>query len=80
MEMLRNAAARVTGTRQVLRAIKAGTLARVYVAVDADTFVFQQVVRAAEAVRLPIKRVPTMKELGRACGIDTDAAAAGILK
>ena len=80
MEMLKNAANRVVGTKQVLRGIKAGTLAKVYVAVDADTYIFQQVVRAAEAAKVPGQRVPAMKELGRTCGVETAAAAAGILK
>ena len=80
METLKNAANRVVGTKQVLRAINAGTILRVYVAVDADTFAFQRVVRAAEAARVPVKRVPSMKELGRACGIEIAAAAAGILR
>ena len=80
MEMLKNAANRVVGTKQVLRGIKAGTLAKVYVAVDADTFIFQQVVRAVEAAKVPVQRVPAMKELGRICGVETAAAAAGILR
>ncbi|MBR4711295.1 MAG: ribosomal L7Ae/L30e/S12e/Gadd45 family protein [Clostridia bacterium] len=80
MEALKQAAHRVVGTKQVLRAVKAGTLSAVYVAEDADTFIFQQVVRAAEAARVPVRRVPAMKELGRACGVETSAAAAGILK
>ena len=80
METLKNAPNRVVGTRQVLRGIKAGTVQRVYLAIDADTFVFQQVVRAAEAARIPVVRVPTMKELGRTCGVETNAAAAAILK
>ncbi len=80
MEMLKNAEKRVVGTKQVLRAIKAGTLTAVYVAEDADTFLFQRVVRAAEAARVPVRRVPSMKEMGRACGVDTAAAAAGICR
>ena len=80
MEMLKNAANRVVGTKQVLRGIKAGTLAKVYVAVDADTFIFQQVVSAAEAAKVPVQRVPAMKELGRICSVETAAAAAGILR
>ena len=40
MEMLKAAGSRkVVGTKQVLRAIKAGTVARVYVCSDADTFI-----------------------------------------
>ena len=79
METLKASPNRVVGTRQVLRALKAGTLKRVYVADDADTFLFQQVYRAAEAARVPLVRVPSMKELGKACGVSVDAVTAGIL-
>ena len=78
MEALRTSESRVVGTKQVLRAIKAGTLQRVYVANDADTFLYQRIIRAAEAAQVPVTRVATMKELGRACGVDVSAAAAGI--
>ncbi len=78
MDALRTAGNRVVGTRQVLRALKAGTLSRVYVANDSDTFLFQRILRAAEAAGVPVTRVPAMKELGRACGVDVPAAAAGI--
>ena len=80
MEMLRSAGKRVVGTKQVTRALKAGTAARVYVANDADTFIFQQVVRAAEDARVPCVRVDTMKELGMVSGVEVPAAAAAVLK
>ena len=80
MDMLRQGFPRVVGTKQVLRAMKAGSLSRVYVATDADTFIYQQVVRAAEEARVPCVRVATMKELGMLCGVQVSAAAAGILK
>ena len=81
MEMLKAAGSRkVVGTKQVLRAIKAGTVARVYVCSDADTFIYQQVVRSAEDAGVPCVRVPSMKELGMVCGVDVPAAAAGLLK
>ena len=43
MESLKNNANRIVGTKQVLRAVKAGKLQRVYVANDVDTFLYQQV-------------------------------------
>ncbi|MBR6029124.1 MAG: ribosomal L7Ae/L30e/S12e/Gadd45 family protein [Clostridia bacterium] len=78
MELLKASEKKVVGTRQVLRALKSGGLQRVYVADDADTFLFQQVIRAAEAARVPAVRVASMKELGQACGVEVAAAAAGI--
>ena len=42
MEMLKAAGSRkVVGTKQVLRALKAGTVSRVYICSDADTFIYQ---------------------------------------
>ena len=78
MDALKNAANKVVGTKQVLRGLKAGTVQRVYVANDSDTFLFQRVTGAAEAARVPVVRVATMKELGEACGVDVSTAAAGI--
>ena len=80
MELLKSGAARVVGTKQVTRALKAGTVRRAYVANDADTFIFQQVVRAAEAAGVSCVRVPTMKELGMVSGVEVATAAAAVLK
>ena len=65
MENLKTSANKVVGSKQVLRALKTGALARVYVANDADTFLFQRVARAAEEAGVPTIRVATMKELGK---------------
>ena len=81
MDMLKAAGSRkVVGTKQVIRALKAGTVSKVYVCSDADTFIYQQVVRSAEDAGIPCVRVPSMKELGMVCGVDVPTAAAGILR
>ena len=80
MEMLKNGSPRVVGTKQVLRALKAGRISRVYVGSDADTFIYQQVVRAAEDAGVPCVRVGSMKELGMLCGVAVPTAAAGITR
>ena len=80
MEELRSTANKVVGSKQVLRGLKAGTVTRVYVANDADTFLYQQIVRAAEAAGVPAVRVASMKELGEACGIQIKTAAAAIVQ
>ena len=80
MEMLKAGGRKVVGTKQVLRAMKAGTVSRVYAANDADTFIYQQVVRGAEEAGVPCVRVPSMKELGMICGVDVPTAAAGLLR
>ena len=78
MEMLKNAASRVVGSKQVQRALKAGSLSRVYVAEDIDTFLYQKVTRAAEAAGVPVTTVGSSKELGRAFGLEIASAAAGL--
>lgn len=79
MEELRSAANRAVGTKAVLRALTAGTAVRVYVAVDSDTFLYQKVVRAAEAAGVRLVKVETGKELGRVCGLKIGCAAAALL-
>lgn len=78
MEALKNAAEKVIGSKQVQRALKAGSLKRVYVAEDIDTFLYQKVTRAAEAAGVPVTAVPSSLELGRACGLEIASAAAGL--
>ena len=80
MEALRDGERRVVGTKEVLRAVKAGTASRVYVANDADTFLYQRIVRAAETAKVPITRVERMKELGEMCGVQVSAAAAALIR
>lgn len=80
MEDLKNSVNRVVGTKQVLRGLKSGSLAKVYVANDADTFLYQRIVTAAENAAVPVVRVPTMKELGLLCGVEVASAAAGIAR
>ena len=80
MEALKNAAVKVIGSKQVQRALKAGSLSRVYVAEDIDTFLYQKVRRAAETAGVPVKTVPSSLELGRACGLEIASAAAGLPK
>lgn len=80
MEALTACERKVVGTKQVLRGLKNGTISRVYVANDVDTFLYQQVIRAAEAAGVTAVRVASMKELGEACGVQVDTAAAGIVR
>lgn len=80
MDALKQSARKVVGTKQLLRALKAGQVLRAYVANDVDTFLFQRVVRASEEAQVPVVRVATMKELGDACHVEVPTAAAGLLR
>ena len=77
LEML-SGANKVVGAKQVLRAIAAGGVSRVFIAADADMFVTLPVFDACRAAGIEIIEVPSMKALGEACGVQVKAAAAAI--
>ena len=68
------------GTKQTVKAIHHNQIAKVFVAADADTHITAKVVEAAENRQVPLEIVDSMKQLGRACGIDVGAATVAILK
>ena len=80
MENLKAAAKKAVGTKAVLRALTAGEAACVYVASDIDTFLYQKVTRACADAGVPVIKVDSAKELGRACSLTIGCAAAAVLK
>ena len=79
-EALGMADKRVVGTKQILRELQKQTLQTVFVAMDADDYIFRRVMSAAEDNHIPVIRVDTMKELGLLCKINVGTAAAGLFK
>ena len=57
-----------------------GKVAHAYVAQDADLLLTKRVVDRCYDMDIPCTQVESMEKLGRACGIDVKAAAAGLLK
>ncbi len=80
MEMLKAAAKKAVGTKAVLRALNAGQAAMVFVASDIDTFLYQKVTRACAEVNVPVTKVESNRELGRACGLAIGCAAAAVCR
>ena len=68
------------GAKQVKRALRDGRAARLYMAADADPRLLQPLVQEAVNRQVPVSQVPTMKELGAACGIAVGAAVAVLTK
>ena len=62
------------------RALDEGKVAHAYVAQDADLLLTKRVVDRCYDMDIPCTQVESMEKLGRACGIDVKAAAAGLLK
>lgn len=71
-------AARVIGLKQVRKAMQGGRAAAVFLADDADARITAPLAELCEAQNVPVERVASMAELGKACGIDVGAAAAAL--
>ena len=69
----------VVGTKQMKKAVKAGRVAYVFLAENADPAVTEPLEALCAANHIQITWVPSMTELGRACGIEVGAAAAAVL-
>ncbi len=79
-EQLKQPQGRVAGVKQVLRAIRDGKAQRVYLAKDAEMFLYRQVESACEQAAIALERVETMQELGKMCCLGVGTAAAALIK
>lgn len=70
---------KVVGAKQVKRALNDGRAKKVFLAGDADPRVTQPLAQQAVNQRVAVELVPTMKELGAACGIAVGSAVAALL-
>ena len=70
---------KVVGIKQLRKAVAANMVKTVFLAMDADPFLTDPVRRLCEEMNVAIVDVPTMAELGRACGISVSASAAGLM-
>ena len=71
---------KVVGLRRLMKALAQGEIATVYLADDAEMYIRTQVAEACEKAGARLIVVPTMVELGKACGVEVKTAAAGIKK
>ena len=69
----------VVGTKQLKKAMLAGTAKCVFLAENADPAVTEPLSALCEDNHIPITWVSRMEDLGRACGIEVGAAAAAVL-
>lgn len=66
------------GTKQTTRLVEAGKAAEVFVAKDADPRMIQKIVHLCKKMGVRVTYVDSMKQLGKACGIDVGAAMAAV--
>ncbi|MBM7634675.1 ribosomal L7Ae/L30e/S12e/Gadd45 family protein [Geomicrobium sediminis] len=75
-----DASERYVGVKATVKAISAELVEKVYIAADADVLVTKQVIDIAKRKRTPLTTVSSMRKLGKACGIEVNAAAVAIKK
>ncbi|NDI36984.1 50S ribosomal protein L7ae-like protein [Chengkuizengella sediminis] len=67
------------GTKQTLKVVERGSATEVYVAKDADPKVTTKVIMLCKDMNVNIIYVDSMKQLGKACGIEVGAAVAAVI-
>ena len=70
----------VVGAKQAKRAVESGRAERIFLAEDADPRVTEPLRDLCAGKSVPVTEVPSMKELGAACGISVGAAVAALLR
>ncbi|HET7628982.1 MAG TPA: 50S ribosomal protein L7ae-like protein [Bacillales bacterium] len=77
-EKVTQASGVVVGTKQTIKALRAGEIKELVVADDADGHILDEVLALAQQNNVPVCRVDSMDKLGKACGIDVGASAVAI--
>lgn len=67
------------GTKQTLRTVELGKATEVYVAKDADPRITIRIINLSRKMGVKVTYVDSMKQLGKACGIEVGAAMAAIV-
>lgn len=80
LEQLRTATKKTIGTKQTLKAVEKGQAKQVFVAADAEEYVLQPLLRLCQEKGIPVLRIDSMRDLGKACGIEVGSASAAILE
>ena len=78
-EAFRNAKRKTVGVKQTQRALEKGLVRRLFIAKDAEPHVLRSLVEWCGNHDVDQTEVPTMKELGKSCGIEVGTAVAAIL-
>lgn len=78
-EAFKNAKRKTVGLKQTQRALEKGLVRRLFVAKDAEPQILRSIVDGCASHNVAQIEVPTMKELGKACGIEVGTAVAAIL-
>ena len=64
------------GLKQVLKAIKANDVSKVYIGKDAEKHIIDEIISACEEKKINIIEIETMAKLGEMAGIEVKSATA----
>ncbi len=71
---------KIVGAKQVRRAVKEEKVEKVFIAEDVEEKIVADIKKMCQQKSIDIVYVKSMNELGKACGIDVNAAIAALLK
>ena len=77
-DLVKQASQTIIGTKQAVKAMRAGQVLQLFVALDADSWVTDPAILLAKEIGVPVYHVDSKKELGKACGIHVGAAVVAI--
>lgn len=77
-DKVKQASQTIIGTKQAVKAMRAGQVLELFVALDADNWVTDPAILLAKEIGIPVHRVKSKKELGKACGIHVGAAVVAV--
>ena len=77
-DKVKQASQTIIGTKQAVKAMRAGQVTEVFVALDADSWVTDPAILLAKEIGIQVHLVESKKELGEACGIQVGAAVVAI--
>ncbi|MBD8038073.1 MULTISPECIES: ribosomal L7Ae/L30e/S12e/Gadd45 family protein [Solibacillus] len=77
-DQVKQASKTIIGIKQAVKAMYAGQVSALFVAIDADKWVTDPAILLAKEIGVPVYYVDSRKELGKACGIHVGAAVVAI--
>ena len=77
-EKVKQAKKTIIGTKQTVKAIRAGIVSEIIVAQDAEDRVIAPVLEEADLHCIPLTHVDSKQKLGAVCGIDVGTAVVAI--
>lgn len=79
LEVLKNGK-KAIGIKQTMKAVENNTAKLVFIAVDADEKIVKSLRELCLTNKVEMENVESMKQLGKACGIEVGASAVCLLK